>query len=104
MRNPKGQAVEKTVVPHACDLECRNDRNVNNYLELRILVNCPASWRYDSHLGYGILAISQAIGKKEGGNKKGLLSYSDSRPFGVGGTGLEPVTPSLSSWCSNQLS
>ena len=22
----------------------------------------------------------------------------------VGGTGLEPVTPSLSSWCSNQLS
>ncbi len=35
---------------------------------------------------------------------KGPLSPPDNGPGGVGATGLEPVTPSVSSWCSSQLS
>ena len=35
---------------------------------------------------------------------KGRLSTGDNRPSVVGATGLEPVTPSVSSWCSSQPS
>ncbi len=35
---------------------------------------------------------------------KGPLTSPVSGPLGVGATGLEPVTPSVSSWCSSQLS
>ena len=37
-------------------------------------------------------------------NGKGFLSTSDKKPSGVGVTGLEPVTPSVSYWYSSQLS
>ena len=37
-------------------------------------------------------------------NTKGPLSIAVSEPLAVGASGLEPPTPSLSSWCSNQLS
>ncbi len=37
-------------------------------------------------------------------NEKGRLSFVDNRPSEMGATGLEPVTPSVSSWCSSQLS
>ena len=36
--------------------------------------------------------------------RKGPLSTRNNRPLEVGARGLEPPTPSLSSWCSNQLS
>jgi len=36
--------------------------------------------------------------------RKGPLATVANGPLRVGATGLEPVTPSLSSWCSNQLS
>ncbi len=36
--------------------------------------------------------------------RKGPLTTPVSGPAGVGATGLEPVTPSVSSWCSSQLS
>ena len=36
--------------------------------------------------------------------KKPSLTRCQERLYEVGDTGLEPVTPSLSSWCSNQLS
>ena len=36
--------------------------------------------------------------------RKTPLTTSVNGVFNVGGKGLEPSTPSLSSWCSNQLS
>ena len=46
-----------------------------------------------------VLAVSGVPGKS-----KGPLTTAVNGPFGVGATGLEPVTPSVSSWCSSQLS
>ncbi len=36
--------------------------------------------------------------------RKGPLTSAVNGPMQVGATGLEPVTPSVSSWCSSQLS
>src|SRR4051794_31671415 len=46
-----------------------------------------------------IVAVSACPDKR-----KHPLSSADNGCLGVGATGLEPVTPSVSSWCSSQLS
>ncbi len=44
------------------------------------------------------------VGSATAVNGSGPLSSADNGPSRVGATGLEPVTPSVSSWCSSQLS
>lgn len=49
-------------------------------------------------------AAGKIAGKSTPDKRKGPLTFSVSSPLGVGATGFEPVTPSVSSWCSSQLS
>src|SRR5262249_3414550 len=49
--------------------------------------------------GYGDVAESGT-----GDKRRGPLTTPVGGPAGVGATGLEPVPPSLSSWCSSHLS
>ena len=45
-----------------------------------------------------------AEAQKTGTNEQTVVPSGIEQKKGVGDTGFEPVTPSLSSWCSNQLS
>jgi integrase len=53
----------------------------------------------------GFAELVRSLGASGTGDKtKEPLTTTASGPVGLGATGLEPVTPSLSSWCSSQLS